>query len=160
MRKLLLVASLVVGVLLAFPAFASASPSTGTEHFKIVNVNNQPGSIFARGLFNAGGTDYSKTNRDLFVFPDGAFTAVHPSSEQTVLSQSGNPKTCAFTVVITGPYTLSNGYGAYQGISGSGTYVVTVKGISPRKANGQCTGNAEPVSQVSTVVASGPVSFN
>jgi hypothetical protein len=159
MRKLLVAASLVVGALMAFPAFASASASSGTEHFKIVNVNNQPGSIFARGVFSAGGTDYSRSNRDLFVFPDGAFTAVHPSSEQTVVSQSANPKTCAFTAVITGPYTLNNGYGAYQGISGSGTYVVTVKGISPRKANGQCAFNAEGA-QVSTVVASGPVSFN
>ncbi len=159
MRKLLLVTALVVAVLTVSPALASASPSSGIEHFKIVTVNNQPGAVFAHGVFNAGGTDYSRTNRDLFVFPNGAFTARHPSSQSTVVSQSSNPNTCAFTIVITGPYTLTNGYGAYQGISGSGTYVVTVHGIAPRKANGQCAPNAPPVTQTSTVLASGPVSF-
>jgi hypothetical protein len=159
MRRLLLMTALVVAMLSASPALASATPSRGIEHFKIVAVNDQPGSIIARGVFTAGGTDYSRNNKDLFVFPGGAFTAHHPSSEQTVVTQQFNPNTCAFKVVITGPYTLNNGYGAYQGISGSGTYVVTVTGVGPRKANGQCAPNAQPVTQTSTIVASGPVSF-
>jgi hypothetical protein len=159
MRKLLLASALFVAVLCVSPALASASPSSGIEHFKIVSVDNQPGAVFARGVFNAGGTDFSRPNRDLFVFTGGALTAQHPSSKQTVLSQTFNMKTCALKLVITGPYTLGNGYGAYQGISGSGTYVVTVTAVAPRKANGQCAPNAPPITQVSTVVASGPVSF-
>jgi hypothetical protein len=159
MRKLFVLPLLAMASILAAPALALASPSTGMEHFKIVNVNNQPGSVVARGVFNAGGTDYSRNNRDLFVFPTGAFTARHPAQQQTVVSQMFNPRTCAFKIVITGPYTLTNGYGAYQGISGSGSYVVTVTGVGPRQANGQCAPNAQPVTQVSTVVASGSVSF-
>ena len=59
--------------LVVAPVMASASPTSGTEHFQLTAVNDQPGAIMARGVFTASGIDYSKSNRDLAVFSDGAF---------------------------------------------------------------------------------------
>ena len=143
---------------LASPALASASPSSGTEHFRIISANNQPGSIIAKGVFNAGGTDYPGNSSDLASFPGGAFTIHHPGGSFTF---SVNTKTCLARESGTGDYSLNRGYGVYSGIKGSGTYVFKGQATFPRLPNGTCdlSRSAQPTSQQQEINASGPVSF-
>jgi hypothetical protein len=142
--------------LLGMMSVASASPSSGTEHFRLTFTSESgPGSIFATGLFNAGGTDYQGNNKDLAVFPNGAFTIHHPGGQFTF---SLNPKTCVATLTGSGNYTLGQGYGVYKGLKGSGTYTLNGKLALNRKANGTCGNATTAVAQ--RVVASGPVSFS
>lgn len=156
---------LLVGLLVAVPGLAlmpgvaSASPTGGSEHFQITSVNSQPGSVLARGVFNAGGTDYPKGGHsDLFVFSDGAFMVRHPGGGSAF---SVNPKTCELRITFTGSYKLNGGVGRYQGISGSGTYKGTETGFLPRNPNGTCDerANAQPTSTVQRISAGGPVAF-
>jgi hypothetical protein len=144
---------------LTSPALASASPNSGIEHFRIISVNNQSsGSIIAKGLFNAGGTDYSGKSSDLASFPGGAFTIHHPGGSFTF---SVNPKTCLARETGTGDYSLSRGYGVYAGIKGSGTFVFKGEATYPRLPNGTCdlSRSAQPTSQQQVITANGPVSF-
>ncbi len=156
MKRLLACAFVAFAGLVVAPAVASASATSGTEHFQLTEVNNSPGAILARGVFTASGIDYSKNNTSLEVFADGAFTIHHPGGTQT--PPTINPKTCLATFTITGAYTINNGYGRYQGIKGSGTYVARVTGVLPRKPNGTC-GFGEPFSTVTRIAAHGPISF-
>jgi hypothetical protein len=143
---------------LASPALASASPSSGIEHFRIVSANNQPGSIIAKGVFNAGGTDYPGNSSDLASFPGGAFTIHHPGGTFTF---SVNPKTCLARESGSGNFSLNRGYGVYAGIEGSGTYVFKGEATFPRLPNGTCdlSRSAQPTTQQQVITASGPVSF-
>jgi hypothetical protein len=143
---------------LASPALASASPSSGIEHVRIVSANNQPGSIIAKGVFNAGGTEYSGNNSGLESFPGGAFTIHHPGGSFTF---SVNPKTCLARETGTGDFSVNRGFGIYAGIKGSGTYVFKGEATYPRLPNGTCdlSRSAQPTSQQQVINASGSVSF-
>jgi hypothetical protein len=158
MKRILLAGIVAAAGIGLVPGIASANPVHGTERIQITTVNDQPGGVLARGLFTASGVDYSRTNNDLLVFPDGAFTAHHPSSQETQ-TFTLNPKTCLAKFTFTGPFTLRNGYGAYQGIKGSGTYVGSGSGVLPRKADGTCDGTAEPFSTVTHITATASVSL-
>jgi hypothetical protein len=162
MRRILMAGlSAAVVSIVMLPGLASASPNSGTERFQITSVNSQPGAVVARGVFNAGGTDYPKKgNSDLFVFSDGAFTVRHPGGNQGTFSL--NPKTCVVKFTISGPYSLNGGVGRYEGIKGSGTYSGVFSGVLPRKANGACNEarSAQPTSTVQKISAKGTVSFS
>ena len=150
---------LALGAVASFPATASASAASGTEHIQITTTNNDPGAVLARGVFTASGIDYPKTHSaDLFVFPTGAFTVHHPGGSATFAL---NPTTCLLKFTFTGSYKLNGGVGAFQGMTGSGTYKGVETGVLPRNPNGTCDEqkNAQPFSTVSRVTASGPVSF-
>jgi hypothetical protein len=152
--------ALIVGLsgLLGWTAVATASPSSGTEHVRIVKTSvNGPGSIIARGLFNAGGTDYPGNHTDLASFDDGAFLIHHHGPSTGTL----NPKTCALKLTGSGKFTINRGYGAYSGLTGSGTYTFKAIGTFPRNPNGTCdtSGSVQPTSFVQIVVASGSLTF-
>jgi hypothetical protein len=148
-------AAVALAGLVVAPAVASASPTSGIEHFQLTEVNNSPGAILARGVFTASGIDYERNNTALAVFPDGAFTIHHPGGTATFTI---NPRTCLLTGTITGAYTINNGYGRYQGIQGSGTYLAKVTGVVSRNPNGTC-GHGQPFSTVTRIAAHGPISF-
>ncbi len=159
MKKVLLAGLLAVGCGVLYPGIAGSSPTSGTETFQITQVNNQPGAVFAQGVFDAGGTNYPKTNTtDLFVFSNGAFLVHHPFTSQ---SGTFNANTCKFTFSFTGNFSLKGGVGAYKGISGSGTFSGSENGFAPRLPNGTCNmkQNAQPTASVTQVSATGTVSF-
>ena len=52
--------------------------------------------------------------------------------------QSFNPKTCLFMFSEKGTFKLTGGTGKYRGISGGGTYALSVIGIGPKLKNGTC----------------------
>jgi hypothetical protein len=145
---------------LAVPA--DAAPATprhlvaGIEHFQIMGTT--PGatsaSVIASGVFTAAGVDNEVTaTADRFVFPDGSFTVTHGSLQ----GGSFDPKTCFFQFTTTGTYGLSNGTGAYQGISGTGAFTLSEIGIGARAKDGSCSQTANLVAVQLLVNATGPV---
>ncbi len=85
-------------------------------------------------------------------------------------SNSGRPTvnngaTCSFGFSATGPITLSDGTGAYAGISGTLTTTLTFGIIGPVYATGPKKGkcnnsnNAQPVAQFGTAVGHGTIKF-
>jgi len=73
--------------------------------------------------------------------------------------------TCSFGGTGTGPITLSDGTGAYAGISGTVTTTVTFGADGPFYASGPKKGtcnmseNAKPLAQFSTAVGHGTIKF-
>jgi hypothetical protein len=129
--------------------------SSGTEQFQLMSTSatSSTSSMIARGVFTAGGVDHTGSNVDTAVFPGGTFKIAH---SQGTGSQSFNPKTCLMTVNQHGTYKLSGGTGKYAGISGSGTYRVSILVVSPR-SGGKCVKGKPPVAFQQIIRAAGPV---
>jgi hypothetical protein len=135
----------VVG--LAVPAGASplaARPSTvsGTEHFQMMNTTTSETSttnpLIAWGLFTLPGVDVEHANNtDTFKFPGGTFLVKHATKKGTA-HQSFNAKTCLFQYSEQGTLKVGSGTGKFKGISGSGTYALSVIGIGAKLKNGKC----------------------
>ncbi len=147
------VAAVAAGVVLAVPAGASpltAGPAavTGTEHFQVMSTatSNSPKSpLIAWGVFTGAGVDRQISSNasgtkgvDAFIFANGKFTVKHTAKTQ---KQSFNARTCFYSFSQTGVFTLSRGTGKYKGISGSGTFALTVIGIGPKLKSGACNPN-------------------
>ena len=144
----------VSGVAVASAASHTARPAaSGTEQFQLMNTSptSSKSSIIARGVFTGGGIDKSGAKVDTVVFPNGTFKITHGKGTGT---QHFNPKTCLLTVSQTGPYTLSGGTGAYAGISGSGTYQLSILAVGAR-SGGTCTKTVPPVAFQQLIRASG-----
>jgi len=102
------------------------------------NPNSTTNPLLAYGLITAAGTDRTNPNgTDTFFFPGGSFTVKHVTAKGTA-HQSFNAKTCLFQYSEKGTFKLSSGTGRYRGISGGGTYALSVIGISTRLKNGMC----------------------
>jgi hypothetical protein len=157
MRARNIVGAVLLGAVIAVSVPASAFAATsGTEHFKLVFTSQTgSGSIFAGGVFTAGGTDYQGNKVDEAVFPGGTFKIHHGAIHTTF---KFNQKTCRGELKGSGPYTLGNGYGDYAKIKGSGTARVQGFIATGRNANGTC--NFRDTSAYALfVTASGPVAF-
>ena len=61
------------------------------------------------------------------MFSNGTVSLKHSPGKGT---QSINPKTCLLTVNFHGAYKLTGGTGAYAGITGSGTYKLSIRAIA------------------------------
>jgi hypothetical protein len=158
MRRIVLFAALLFAGLLAVPSAASATPGSGTEHFELTGVNNDPFFILATGVFTASGIEYTSAagaSPFLAVFSDGTFLIHAPGGTFTT---TVNPRTCLETSRFSGGYTINDGFGAFQGIRGSGTYLGHTTGVVPRNPNGTCS-NGPPFSTVTRIFAKGPISF-
>jgi hypothetical protein len=146
-----LAATIVIGI----PGNAFAS-NGGSERFLLVfSSQHGPGAIIANGAFTAGGKEYQGSNVDLAVFPSGAFNINHRGGH---VKSHFNPTTCEGTFTgIKLPFTLSNGYGSYKGISGSGLADLHAKFTTGRKQNGTCSNRITAYAEI--INASGQVSF-
>lgn len=143
---------------LAIPAGAAANTAKSgwsTEHFQIASTSatSSTASVVAWGKFVAGGTDQQGNSVDKLVFANGTFKANHPGGSA---KQSLNAKTCLLTVSSHGKYWLSNGTGAYKGISGHGTYHVSILEVLAR-SGGKCSTTKVPAAFQQVISASGPV---
>lgn len=142
---------------------ASAAPTglraavSGTENFQAMSTSaTAPPKVIASGVFTQAGTDHEGShNTGTFVFPNGTITVKHSRGTGT---QSFNPKTCLLQVNLHGTYTLLGGTGAYQGISGSGTYKLSLLSIGA-KSGGKCSRTKPPVAVQQLIQASGPVTM-
>jgi hypothetical protein len=139
-------------------ASARTGPAvSGTEHFQLMTTSatSKTSSIIATGVFTAGGTDTrTSSSTGTETFPTGTFVITHSKGTGT---QSFNPQTCLLTVNMKGTYKLGSGTGAYAGISGSGTYQLSILAVGT-KSGGKCS-RTPPATWQQVIRASGPVSL-
>jgi len=164
MRKMIISALTAAAAAAVMGGAGLAAASThaavsGTEHFQMMTTSGtgSTASVIASGVFTAPAVDHEHeaTNTATFTFANGTITLKHSNGTGT---QSFNPKTCLLTVNQHGTYKLQSGTGAYAGISGSGTYQLSILGIGA-SSGGKCVQNKPPVAFHQVINASGPVSL-
>ena len=150
------VAAVISGASLAGASGSAAA--SGTEHFQLMSTSatSKTSGLIATGVFTVGGTDTRTTSTtDTVTFSNGTFVITHSKGTG---SQSFNPQTCLLKLNLTGTYTLGSGTGAYAGISGSGTYQLTILAVGA-KSGGTCSKTLPPTFQ-QVIRASGPASLH
>lgn len=164
-RRLMPVAALIAGIALtsaaaaiggAGVAGASVSPAAvHTEHFQVVTASatSNTAGVVLYGAFTGSAIDITGNTTDTFKFRNGTFQVRHSPGKGP---ESFNPNTCLFTVNQHGTYTLGHGTGRYAGISGHGTYEISILSIGAR-SKGRCSQNQPPVAFQQIIRASGPV---
>jgi hypothetical protein len=147
----------VTGVTAAGAAAAPQAAVSGTEHFQLVTASatSTTGVVIAYGAFTTHGVDHMGNSSDRFVFANGSFRIYHSPGSGP---QNFNPKTCLLTATIRGTWRVYDGAGQYKGISGHGTYLVTILGIAAR-AKGVCSMKKAPAAYEQTINANGSVRF-
>ena len=132
---------------------------SGTENFQMMTTSgtSSTASVIASGVFTAPAVDHENhsNNTAKFVFANGTVSVKHSSGTG---QQSFDPKTCLLTVNLHGTYQITSGSGAYAGITGSGTYKLSILAIAAR-SGGKCTQSQPPVAWHQVINASGPVSL-
>jgi hypothetical protein len=164
MRKLIIAAAGAAAAAAVIGSTGLAMASTHasvakTEHFQLMSTSttSNKSSLLAYGAFTAAGTDVAgKGNTDTVTFPNGSFKLVHKMVSHT---QHFDPATCLYSFGGKATYTVGQGTGAYQGISGSGTAQVSVLGIAARNSKGACSMSLPPVAQQQLISGSGPVTL-
>jgi hypothetical protein len=126
----------------AGPASAR-SATVHHEDFRIISAaaSAKHQSVLATGEFLAGGYQIpgrltSGHATDKMVFPSGTFkVARHVTREWLPLPTHR----CLVRETIHGSYSLGHGTGGFKGISGTGGFVMRIRGVI-RKSHGQCGG--------------------
>jgi hypothetical protein len=170
---------LVTGAVAA-PTLAGASASTGGKISLWANANltGATSKVVVVGAIADYGVGTS-TDKNGKVDPNGAYERIvlkkgSFEADASVLDQNANsappaldnPSTCSFAFSATGPITLSDGKGAYAGISGTVTVTEQFVGIGPRyktgKSKGACnqSDTARPIAGAGAVSGTGTVAFN
>ena len=164
----------------AAPMLASASTPSGGKIalWGTANLTGATSKIVVVGAIAdyGTGTSIDKNGKvdnngayERIVLKKGSFIA-----DASVLNENSNsapptinsPSTCSFAFTASGPVTLSDGKGAYAGISGTLTITEQFVGIGPRyksgKNKGQCNqnNNAQPVAGAGAVSGTGTVAFD
>ena len=149
-------AVLVSGVGLA--ATSPRSAASGTEHFSLMTT--QPSAskyvVIASGLFTAGGVDIAGSTADLVKLTGGTFK-VHHGGAVKIIKEQINPQSCLAMFEATSPVTFGNGTGAYKGISGKGTALITDYAILAKNSHGACNPNANPRFNQQTIKATAKI---
>ena len=101
----------------------------------------------------AGRADLGSGQTGTLVFPIGTITLSHQPSHGT--SQI-DPRTCLNIISQDGTYQIVGGTGRYAGISGHGTYQLSLEIVAAR-AHGGCSSVQPPVAQQELLRLSGPV---
>ena len=108
-------------------------------------------------MFTAPGVDHEHqaTNTATFVFSNGTISLSTPRARAR--STSTRRPACS-PINEHGTYTLTGGTGAYAGITGNGTYKLSILAIGAR-SGGKCSQSMPPVALHQVINASGPVSL-
>jgi hypothetical protein len=99
-------------------------------------------------------------HKGTFEINSATFNATTKNLQPTV-----NEATCSAVGTASGPVTLFDGTGLYQGITGTVNVTATFGFLGPLfksgKSKGQCnmSNNAQPISQYTLITGSGTVSF-
>jgi hypothetical protein len=129
----------------------SQASSGREEHFRIISTSaaSRRQSVLATGTFTAGGYQVpgrvvSLRSTDKMVFPGGTFqVARHITSQWLPLPTSA----CLVRETLRGTYSLSHGTGSYVHISGTGAFVLRIRGVI-RKTKGKCGGSMTVIQQI------------
>ena len=154
-------AAVATALALAVPAgsaFGASAAVSGTEHFQLVSTSyaSNTGQVIAYGAFVGVAVDHMGNAADTFVFKDGSFKVTHKNGRGG--SQNFNSRTCLETVLQPGTFTISGGKGKYAGITGHGTFRLTILSVGARGSSG-CSRTKPPVATQIIIEASGPVHF-
>jgi len=139
-------AAAAAALCVAQSAGASApSPAiSGTEHFQSMStsVTARTGQVIAYGPFTAVGTAPIGPQRvGKAVFPSGTITISHQRGKGGGVHV--NPRTCLVRIAETGTCKILRGTGAYAGITGHGTYRLSLVQVAAR-VSGACSQKAPP----------------
>ena len=146
-KKIALAAVIVAMALVGSPGFAEAD--TGAQEFTIVKIGANTGTVVARGLINAVGSEENTRHQ----VPLGTPFSVTFSFRQGDLSMivtpgppqiDANPKTCVTRVKLSVSSVVTGGTGVFTGATGGGTGVSNIRIVRGRSVDGSCLGPAFP----------------
>ena len=132
--------------------------ATGIEHFQIMTTSATAAnsSVIAYGVFTDAGVNQSVSNNvGRFVLSNGNIRVRHSNGKG---SQTFNPKTCLLTVNEHGTFLITHGTGRYAGISGHGTYRLSILAVAAR-SHGKCSQRKAPLAYHQVINATGSVSL-
>ena len=137
---------------------AAAQPAQPYIHVSLITTNpaNRAGlSVIVTGSINDGGVDHQGSGSvDQLALSRGTFTLTHSQGTGT---PRFNPRTCVFNLAINGTYKLTNGTGAYKGVTGHGIYRANITEVATRTASGSCSRHGVAAFQ-EVIKAQGPIS--
>lgn len=137
---------------------AAAQPAQPYIHVSLITTdpsNTAPLSTIVTGSINDGGVDHQGSGSvDQLVLSRGTFTLTHSQGTGT---PHFNRRTCVFNLALNGTYRLTNGTGAYKGVTGHGIYRVDITEVATRTASGACSRHGVAGFQ-QVIKAQGPVS--
>jgi hypothetical protein len=163
----------------AFAATSTAMPTGGLIKVFVTpkGASGEHGTILVIGAIgdwgttldiNANGTADPNGNYSKVTLQKGTFVV-----NLTTLNELSNkvqptvyPGSCSLVFTVKGPVGLSDGTGAYKGISGTLTITETFGAVLPRYTSGahmgQCNmnNNAQPNAQDGVVTGSGNIGFH
>ena len=130
--------------------------ASGTEYIQVMSASVAPGpaSVIARGVFTAAGqVRLGNAKVSTIRFPGGTIVLSH---RQAHGSERFSPASCLSLVSQSGSYRIVHGTGRYAGISGHGTYQLSLEIVAAR-AGGRCSSARPPLAQQELLRLSGPV---
>ena len=143
------------GVAAATGAAAHATGGKVTAYLENDTANGTVNHIIITGAF----ADYGTSSNSEVHLQKGTFKV---DASKLKPAFKANIPACSYQFSETGPVTLSDGTGAYTGISGTLTVKAVGVGIGVRKANGKCNtaNNAPDLATEEFITATGTVSFS
>jgi len=146
------------GVTAANAAPAARQAVSGTEYVQIMSTSatgsSGPASAIARGVFTAGGqARLGDARTGTIVFPGGTVVLSHRAGKNSAHFYPGG---CLSLISQSGSYQIVRGTGRYAGISGHGTYQLSLEMVAAR-VHGGCSSAKPPVAQQELLRLSGPV---
>jgi hypothetical protein len=150
------VMTVTAGVTAASAAPAASHSASGTEYIQVMSASVAPGpaSVIARGVFTAAGqTRLGEAKVSTIRFPGGTIVLSHRPVHG---SERFSPASCLSLVSQSGSYRIVRGTGRYAGISGHGTYQLSLEIVAAR-VGGHCSSARPPQGQQELLRLSGPV---
>jgi hypothetical protein len=148
--------TVTAGVTAASAAPAASHAASGTEYIQVMSASVTPGpaSAIARGVFAAAGqARLGGARNGTITFPGGTIVLSHrPATNSSRFYPGG----CLSLVSESGSYRIVRGTGRYAGISGHGTYQLSLQIVAAR-VGGHCSPAKPPLGQQELLRLSGPV---
>jgi hypothetical protein len=166
-----------LGALLLVTASSAASAAGGKIYIYVTGVKSAHQPILIAGAIGDYGIATSETkagkvdqngNYVHIALQKGTFfvDATKLNGTQNGKSLVENKSTCSFVFRVTGPITISDGTGAYKGISGTANMTIIFGGVGPYYTSGvkrgQCntSQNATPSGLYQSITGAGTVRFS
>jgi hypothetical protein len=144
----------------AFAAASAATSTTKTEHFTLITTSTtaaQPVfSVIAAGAFIDGGTATHERNGGLKLHLSSGTITLDRNKPRPRLTKTETATACMQTASSSFGYTIAQGTGAYEGISGSGR-ATDRDAFVEQVVHGSCSTNFAAAQGV--ITATGPVSL-
>jgi hypothetical protein len=139
---------------------SAASASREVEHFTFVTTSTAAASpnysVIATGAFIDGGTATHGSKGALILQLSSGTITLHGSKQHPRVTKTQTASACMQTESTTITYTVGQGTGAYQGISGSGSATDNASFVE-QIVSGSCSSTFAAVQ--GSITASGPVSL-